>query len=278
VDTAQTEYNREVQLLAKKATTQADVDRAARRLQATTASLDQANEALRIGKNGARKEDLDAKNAEIESLQASVDAAKHQLDDTYLYAPFDGDVAAVYVENFQNVQPKEAIVRLLDTAQIEMTVDVPETLMYDVPQVKNAVVRFAPLGEREFAARIKEIGTEASRATGTFPVTLIIDQPEDVRILPGMTGEAQARDEGSDRKPTNLVVPLAATFADPGAPKDKAYVWVFDRASKTVSRKAVTLGQPTAQGIQIEGLQAGDWVVTAGVHHLEEGQKVEMMQ
>ena len=46
----------------------------------------------------------------------------------------------------------------------------------------------------------------------------------------------------------------------------------------TVSRRAVVLGSPTAQGLAIsEGLSPGDLVVSAGVHSLKEGQKVKLI-
>jgi RND family efflux transporter MFP subunit len=275
---AQIEYDREKDLFRSRASSAAELDRAGRRAEATQANLDHATESLRIGENGARKEDLAAKNAEIESLKAAVQEAEHQLDDASLRAPFDGEVAAIYVEKYQNVNAKEPIVRMLDLSHIEMTVDVPETLIHVVPGVKNAVVRFAAFVDREFPAKIKEIGAEASRSTGSFPVTLILDQPPDTRILPGMTGEAQARDALAGSETGDLTVPLTAVFADPGAPKDKAFVWVVDPGKKVVNRRAVTLGQPTRLGVQVKGLAAGEWVASAGVHHLSEGQQVEILK
>ena len=53
--------------------------------------------------------------AEIKALEAAVENATNQLDYATLTAPFDGNVAARYVDNFQTVQAKQSIVRLLDT-------------------------------------------------------------------------------------------------------------------------------------------------------------------
>ena len=92
------------------------------------------------------------------------------------------------MENFEDVQNKQAILRLLDDSKIEMIIDIPEHLIINAAYVKDAFVVFDAFPGREIAATIKEIGTEASSTTRTYPVTLIMDQPEDIRILPGMTG------------------------------------------------------------------------------------------
>ena len=56
------------------------------------------------------------------------------------------------------------------------------------------------------------------------------------------------------------------------------YVWVVDESAGTVSRRAITTGDLTPGGVKVvEGLQPGEWIVTAGVHSLEEGQKVRLL-
>ena len=47
-------------------------------------------------------------------------------------------------------------------------------------------------------ATIKDIGTEASSSTRTYPVTLALEQPTDQKILPGMAGRAFGEPPGSD--------------------------------------------------------------------------------
>ena len=92
-----------------------------------------------------RKEAIDGSKAEIRSLQAAVDAAKDQLQYTNLSAPFDGTVVAIYVENFESVQAKQPVVRLVDTSSVEMIIDIPENIIQYVDQAKEELditVRF----------------------------------------------------------------------------------------------------------------------------------------
>ncbi|MGI9508900.1 MAG: HlyD family secretion protein, partial [Geminicoccaceae bacterium] len=161
------------------AVAQSALDRAEDQKSAADALLSNALQGLRIAETGARKEDIAAKEAEIASLDATVDSASDNLSYTYLKAPFDGIVTQNYVENFETVVPKQPILRLLDSSRIEFTIFVAESQIGYAPYVQSISVRFDALPGLEVDAAIKEIAKEASQATRTYPVTLILDQPED---------------------------------------------------------------------------------------------------
>ena len=253
------------------------IDRVTEQRDRAAAELRRAREDLKIGERGARAEDIAAKDAEIRSLEASVESASDQLGYTHLRAPFDGTIVATYVENFEDVRAKQPIVRLLDTSRIEMTIDIAESLISLAPQVKDVTVVFDPFPDREIVAVIKEIGTEASETTRTYPVTLIMDQPEDITILPGMAGKATGRTvEEMAPDQTSVDIPVSATFT--AGSSGQSFVWVIDEQSKTVSRREVKIGQFTDTGVRIlEGLELGEWIAIAGVHYLREGQQVRLL-
>lgn len=216
--------------------------------------------------------------AEVKSLEASLDSAKDNLEYTYLRAPFGGKVVARYVDNFQDVRAKEKVVRLLDNSHIEMVVNIPETMISNLPYVENIKVTFDAFPDQPVAAEIHEVGTEASFATRTYPVTLIMDQPDDFTILAGMAGRARgtARLPGA-RADVGIHVPVGAVFTP--ETENANFVWVIDETSGSVSRRSVKTGSLVSHGILItQGLKPGEWVATAGVHTLREGQKVKIMQ
>jgi multidrug efflux pump subunit AcrA (membrane-fusion protein) len=70
---------------------------------------------------------------------------------------------------------------------------------------------------------------------------------------------------------------LAATFSP--AEIEKTYVWVIDEAAQTVHRREVETGELTDRGIKIlDGLKPGEWIAKAGVHYLQEGQKIKILE
>ena len=222
---------------------------------------------------------VESNRAGIRSLQAAVDSAKDKLDYAYLKAPFDGVVTAIYVENYEDVKPKQPIIRLIDHSQIEMIVNIPESLISKADDLKTAGkvfrVRFDSFPDREVEAQIKEIGKEASKTTRTYPVTLVMDQPEDIKILPGMAGNARSTVSiGETKGRSQVVVPETAIFS----PDENTYVWVIDDKTKKVSKREVKTGKLLESGIEVlEGIQPGEWVATAGVHYLKEGQQVRVL-
>jgi multidrug efflux pump subunit AcrA (membrane-fusion protein) len=271
------EYSRNVPLVKQRVITQSEFDILVARRDRTAAQVKKAKEDLNIGQKGARPEDLEAKRAEIKALEAAVTNAKNQLDYTVLTAPFDGNVAARYVDNYQTVQAKQPIVRLLDISRIEVTVQVPESLIALVPLVKKAVCRFDALPGRTFTGQVTKIGSEASQTTRTYPVTVELDQPKDVQIFPGMAAVVRGQPEESQNVAEEVpIVPASAVFT--GDAGQQSFVWVVGEDHKA-ARRQVKTGALTAAGIAIpEGLKPGEWVVVAGVHSLRENQQVTILQ
>jgi len=223
---------------------------------------------------------VESSKAEIRSLEASVDAAGDRLNYTYLKAPFDGIVTATYVENYEDVKAKQPVVRLNDNSEIEMIVNIPESLISHADYLKTAgkvlKVRFDSFPDHEIKARIKEIGKEASKITRTYPVTLLMVPPEDIKILPGMAGNASSTvPTGGMQGQLHVVVPETAVFSPD---ENNTYVWVIDDEVKKVSKREVKIGKLLDSGIEVlEGIQPGEWIATAGVHYLKEGQQVRIL-
>ncbi len=241
----------------------------------TKAYRDRVAQAARSG--AVSRQELTDAEAELEASDAEVAIRAKAVEDSELFAPYDGKVSAILVENFENVLAKQVIMRVLDTSKIEMVIDIPESVISNAPYVTGFRVKFAPFPGREFPGTLIEISNEATEATRTYPVNILIEQPEDVEILPGMAGEATATIELPDDtgEPTGLEVRLSALVTDDS---EKSYVWVVDPDTGVVSRRDVELGGTTSRGIFVHGLQRGEWVAIAGTLTLTEGQKVRIVE
>jgi RND family efflux transporter MFP subunit len=215
-------------------------------------------------------------NAAVQSLQATVENARDQLSYTNLKAPFAGVVVETYAENFETVLARQPILRLLDPTSIEMVIQIPESLIALAPYVEEISVTFDALPDVDIPATIKEIGREATRATRTYPVTLVMGQPDGAEILPGMAGRADISSRLPESAPqVGIEIPLTAVFA--GTEQGTNYVWVIDPGDGTLSRREVVLGRISPFGVIIsQGLATGETVVTKGVHTLSEGEVVRL--
>jgi RND family efflux transporter MFP subunit len=215
--------------------------------------------------------------AAVGAQRASLQRAELDLGYTEMKAPFAGEIVRTYVENFQDVRDKQPIVRLVDSSRIEMVVNVPETLISYAPFVDEVEVIFDPFPDLVIRAKIKEIGSEASETTRTYPVTLIMDQPDGVVVLPGMAGRASPTGAPPPEVAgTGLVLPDTAVFTLPD--DAKTWVWVLDPEAGVVHRREIRTGNVTQFGLAVlDGVVPGEWIITAGVHYLKEGQKVRLL-
>ncbi len=229
-----------------------------------------------------RRAQLDTAKAQVASAKAAMEKATDNLGYTFLKAPFDGVVVERYVEQFEDVQAKQQIIRLLDTRSIEFTVQIPETLMEQVDKVitLGAYVVFDTYPGIEVPAKIKKVGKEASKTTRTYPVTLVMNQPETFKILPGMAGKAKGDRAASSKVAADvgmvgIEIPISAIFADDGG---RSFVWDIDEQTKKVSLQEVHVVNLTEQGALVTGLETGRWIATAGVNTLVEGQQVRILE
>ena len=228
-----------------------------------------------IEKDFISRTQYDELEAKLAMAESNLDLAEKALTDSVIKAPFDGVIANMYVENYTAVQPKQSVARLLDTSRVEFVMNIPEQYIALVRRVQNLRVVFDAFPDKELPASIKEIGSEATKATRTYPVTLIMDQPEGVEILPGMAGVTIG--DGIDGgKSDSVEVPVTAVFSPDGS--GRSYVWTIDESSSTVSRRPVEVEALADTGVTIRsGLEPGEWIAIAGVHYLQEGQQVSIL-
>jgi len=210
--------------------------------------------------------------SQMEALAAQLDQVRNQLSYTSLKAPFNGYISAKNIEAFESVAAGQSVFTLVDPGELKVAVGIPESLIIQVKEGAEVTITVESLPEKEFAGIISEVGVALDTNTGTYPATArIIDPPPG--ILPGMTAEvtftfAFTGGEG-------FIVPTSALLED--IQTGNRYLWIFSEG--TVTKRSVKTGQLVADGIEIiSGLANGEVVVTAGVHHLEEGQKVRILE
>ena len=219
----------------------------------------------------------DTARGDIDSLVAAVDAAEDALGYTQLAAPFDGTIVATYVENFENVRAKQPIARLVDTSKVEMIINVPESMISLANYVQRIDVVFDSFPDTTLSAEILEIGREATETTRTYPVTIVMDQPESIEILPGMAGTARGIELQPEGETSGIVLPSTAVASDQTGAR---FVWVLEPGADdvaTVQRREVTVGKLTPLGVEVtDGVKPGEVIAVAGVNVLRDGVKARV--
>ena len=222
----------------------------------------------------AQFDEIEAKRRQA---QAALSLARDNVNYTRLKAPYGGTVARTEVENYQFVQAKQPILYLQGDKNIDIEFAVSERFLANLKkdgEDYQPELRFEGAPDKVFKASYKEHEASADDRTQTYIITLTMPNPEGILVLPGMSVDVAIDLSQIMRKATAWPqVPVEAVFNPDG--KDSAHVWRFNPEDGTVSAVPVTLGQVIGNGVEITaGLETGDKVVSAGVHHLKEGQEV----
>ena len=270
---ARTEFNRFSSLLQSGAVSRQEFDTV--RTAYLVAQEEHASARELFEKSAtARTEDIDAREAEVRGLEAQVVEANLQLQDATLRAPHDGVIAQRFVEPNQNVRAKQPIVRFQDVDEIDIAVDVPETLMVADIQSADFVQMTAELAGApgvQFPVRIREIAQQADPTTQTYRMRVAMKVPPGVTALSGMTATVALTYRRASILGEQILVPVSAVLKDP---QGESVAWVIGK-DEVVQRRPVTLGAATGNAIEItDGLQPGDRIAVAGVRFLHDGMTV----
>ncbi|WP_377297108.1 efflux RND transporter periplasmic adaptor subunit [Rhizobium sp. SGZ-381] len=213
--------------------------------------------------------------AQVQSDQASIEAAQAQLNYTVIRAPISGrtGIRAVDVGNIVSTGDTNGIVTL---SQIR-----PITILFSVPQQDlvrvNAADARGPLavdalgddGKTVVAkGRLIVVDNQVDTTTGT--VRLRAEFPNDtLQLWPGAFVNARLLVE---TKKNVVTVPSAAVQRGPGG----TYAYIV-RDDQKVRLQAITVGLQDDQTAVIDkGLSAGEKVVTTGFARLEDGAQVRV--
>lgn len=237
---AKAELDRHAELLARRYISQALYDARANAHAAAMARLTQARSQLAVAQN--------------------------QAGYTALRADSDGVVTAVLAEVGQVVAAGTPVVGLAHEGEREVLINVPEQRIAAFrPGMPVQVEVWAKEGAR-FPGVVREIAAEADPRTRTYDLRVTLDDVQ-APVKLGMTARVLLASAGGG----GLLLPLSALHEKDGHPA----VWVLDPKTRAVALRPVELAAFREDGLALRGgVDASEWVVTAGVHTLVEGQPV----
>ncbi|PKM10259.1 MAG: efflux RND transporter periplasmic adaptor subunit [Gammaproteobacteria bacterium HGW-Gammaproteobacteria-3] len=205
------------------------------------------------------------------ALESQLAQALNQLNYTELHADRDGVVTALAVEAGQVLAAGQAVVTLAQLDEKEIHFDVPEHRLPEIQRQQTVNVSLWLDEERPLKARIREIASAADPASRTYRVKASLLEGLEAAQL-GMTATVHIAANTSSR----IAIPLSAVYTPQNQP-DHPLVWLIDENTATVKSVPVKLGETLdGERIAVEGLAAGQLLVSAGVQRLAEGQAVRL--
>jgi membrane fusion protein (multidrug efflux system) len=234
-----------------------------------------------------RQEKLWAQNigSELQFLQAKTqyEAQKsltqqlsQQLEKTQIIAPFDGTIDAVLAEAGTVVSAGVSpVFRLVNLSNMYLKADVPESYLSEVVAGKKVMVDFPVLGLK-VASKVRSVGRYINPGNRTFSIE--VDLPKQTsQIKPNLTAQIQINDYTSEQA---LLVPQSV-ISENAAGQQYVYTTFYDqeREQSTALKRIVVTGKTEGDFVEIlEGIQAGDTVISEGARSVKDGQAISILK
>jgi RND family efflux transporter MFP subunit len=227
---------------------------------------------------------LGSQQSEVKVTEESLQAARVQLDNTIVRAPFAGVVTVKAAQPGEMISPISAgggsirtgIGTIVDMDSLEIQVDVSEAYINRVQagQPVEAVLNAYPTWR--IPAEVIAIVPTADRAKATVKVRIALHE-KDPRIVPEMGVRVAFLEENptgtraAAESAQGVLVPAAAIRQEAG--NDVIYVATDGRAR----RRAVTLGGVQGDARQVRtGVSAGESVIVGAPATLKDGDAVDV--
>lgn len=225
-----------------------------------------------LPRQAVSQSEFDEAKARYESAQAKVAEQRARIQKKRITAPFGGVLGLKRVDNGEYLSPGSTIVELQMLEPIHVEFTLPERRFDQVRTGQPVEARVAAFKESVFEGEVTAIDTSVNAPTRSFTVRATLPNPAR-RLRPGMFAEVSVLEPETRRV---LTVPRTAisynTYGD--------FVYRIRQGqggALTVERTPVKAGDTRAGYVEIiEGVEAGDRVVSAGLVKLRNGQSVQI--
>jgi HlyD family secretion protein len=275
---AQLVFNSNEQLVKQGYVAQTTAEQARATYVAAVAELNSARQALPAAQSALRSAEAGLNQTQVDQAtikqneaalqQARADTllTQTQIDQSSIYAPFDGVVTQRLLDPGAYASPNAPIVTVSQLDYVYINANVPDEDLGYVNEGTPATFTSQSLPGRTFSGKI--FAVNATPTTGTLSYRARIKQPNPGRVLRG--GMLVTVNVRKEFHPNAIVVPLTSVIQGDGG----ANIYtIVDGKAKAVP---VTVGiqTDTLAEIQGSGVHPGMVVITARPDALQDGSEV----
>ncbi|MDA0788926.1 MAG: efflux RND transporter periplasmic adaptor subunit [Proteobacteria bacterium] len=204
----------------------------------------------------------------LDREKATLALQLYQLEEATIRAPIDGVITRRLIKLGNTLAPNSAAFEIKRADTIEAILNVPEKELVKISRGQLARVSIDALNEREFEGVVKRVAPEVDPTSGTFRVTVALDNPDRV-LKPGMFARVSVRYDSNDN---TLLVAREAVVTQ----KDESAVFVVRGGIAT--RQIVRTGYEMDSQVELlDGVGEGEQVVITGQGGLRDGASVRVV-
>ncbi|MCX6168968.1 MAG: efflux RND transporter periplasmic adaptor subunit [Ignavibacteriales bacterium] len=225
----------------------------------------------------------EATDHSLEQAKSMYEQAKELYENSFVKAPFNGVVAALYVENNQSINIGQPVVQVISPSKMKSKIYLTGEDVHNVKAGQRVSVKFPTIPGVEFDGRVDKINTSIDQTSKSMEVEIEI-LSKDSRIKSGMFGEFLIETKNIAN---SLVVPEVSLIPQTEIKIDretglqntfkKYYLFIIEK--NKAKMKEVKTGIANNGQIEImNGLNIGDSVIIVGQNIVKEGQTVNVIE
>lgn len=211
---------------------------------------------------------MDQIQSTLRQNEARVSAAQGRMNETIVRAPFSGRVGLRNVSVGSYVTPATVITTLDDTSRIKLDFTLPETYLAAVSPGLEITAQSPAFPGESFAGRVASIDSRVDPQTRAVTVRALLPN-ESGKLKPGMFLTVRLKRTAADV----LLIPEESLVPEQG----DIYVYVVSNGA--AAKRKVQIGERRVGSVQVlDGLRAGEVVVTEGTQKLRDGLAVQVAE
>lgn len=208
-----------------------------------------------------------------QSLENNIATLRQQMRKSVVTSPISGTIDEVYAKQGQLANPAMPIARVVNVSDVKLVADVSENYLSAVKKGDKVKVNFSALGT-ETDEKVSFVGQTINSSNRTFVIQINLAN-KDGKIKPNLVGTVKINDfqqENAITVPTNLI--------QIGTDGNKFVYVVKEVEGKKVAKKVNVKTGMTYEGstVVVEGLAAGDQLVSKGYNEVVDGEAVRFIK
>ncbi len=275
---ASLDFERAKNLFASQCLTRVDYDAARTQFEAAEAKRNAARSqvAMLEARAESARAQIDVFRARVKGSQAVVAEAAIPLRDTALRAPMNGVVLQKSVEVGALVSGGRTGFVIADTTSVKAVFGAPDLALAKMRLGATLTVTTESLPGEEFDGRITRIAPAADPKNRVFEIEVTIPNLRQA-LKPGMIASLEVAPAAP--APPVTVVPVSAIARARDSADQYAVFVVEENGGRTIARaRVVKLGEALGNTmVALEGVSAGERVITAGATLALDGQPVQII-
>jgi membrane fusion protein, multidrug efflux system len=221
------------------------------------------------------KAELDAAESKYKQKAAAVDQMRSMITKKTVRAPFDGQLGIRQVNVGQSIDARQPIVPLTSLDPVYVDFALPQQHLSQLSEGLEAQIRSDAMPGRAFAGKLTAINSMVDASTRNVSLQATLPNPDHV-LRPGMFAKVNVV---LPRKEPVLAIPATAIayapYGDSVFVIEKKKDPKSGKESEVIRQQFIRTGETRGDFVTVvQGLKAGETLVSSGVFKLRNGMPV----